>query len=36
MCSCADEIFPEAFILVVWVGANVFLEEAHISTAVLI
>lgn len=23
-----DEIFREAFILVVWVGANVFLEES--------
>lgn len=26
MWSCTDEIFPEAFILVVWVRANIFLE----------
>lgn len=27
-CEAADEISPEAFILVVWVGAKLFLEES--------
>lgn len=35
MWCCLDEIFPEAFILVVWVGANVFLEEKLIFPVLL-